>query len=205
MVSASVLVLLWCSATVIDAQIKCNPVSIVVGDGWCKGKTVAYSGCFDATKPDSDPSSKAAFITLNQNTFKTLDSSATCLAGATSLCTTIGSTPRSWDCTDVNNECKADNLANNYGVGACTVDSQCTGFAQSTYDICCSSLKNWIMSLICQNADSSKVNAWAVPPTVCSNDQNCRQAGASSSRASMLITMVSGATSVLFLTMIASH
>jgi hypothetical protein len=54
---------------------------------------------------------------------------------------------------DVNNECKADNLANNHGVGACSTrtDAQCTGFAKSTLKICCSSMLNWANDMICQN------------------------------------------------------
>ncbi len=173
---------LTCAVTAVNAQVKCNDVSIVVTDGWCKGKTVAYKGCFDATKMDSDATSKAAFITLNQANFKRLASKETCLAGARDLCTLVGGTPRDWDCTDVNNECKADNLANNFGVGACSTDAQCTGFAASTFNICCSSMTGWVTDLICQNSVKAMIDALYVPPT-CSNDKDCRKAGALSTRA----------------------
>ena len=144
MFSGNLLVaLLTCSVAAVNAQIKCNPVSIAVADGWCKSRTVAYKGCFDATKSDSDATSKAAFVTLNQAKFKMLESKDTCLAGATMLCALVGGRPRDWDCTDINNECTADNLANNYGVGACSTDAQCTGFATSTFNICCSGI-DWL-------------------------------------------------------------
>ena len=172
--------LLIYTTAVVNAQIKCNDVSIDVTDGWCKGKTVAYKGCFDAT----NSSSKAAFIALNQANFKPFTKDI-CLAGATSLCANVGGAPRAWDCTDVNNECKADNLANNQGVGACTTDAQCTGFAKSTFNICCSSMAGWATDLICQSTVKSMVTGYFVPPTICSNDKDCRVAGATSTRATV--------------------
>jgi hypothetical protein len=183
MVDGRLLALLICAISAVDAQVKCNDVSIIVSDGWCKGKTVAYKGCFDSTKPDSDATSKASFITLNQGNFKNLVSKDTCLQGATQLCAVVGGKPRDWDCTDVNNECKADNLANNYGVGACSTDAQCTGFAKSTFNICCSSMTGWINDLICQDVVKAKADAFYVPPTVCSTDKDCRKAAATSTRA----------------------
>ena len=185
------LALLVCAIAAANAQIKCNDVSINVADGWCKGKTVAYKGCFDSTKPDSDSTSKAAFIALNQPNFKNLVSKDTCLAGAKELCSAVGGTPRDWDCNDVNVECKADNLANNFGVGACTTDAQCTGFAKSSFNICCSSMINWVSDLICQNSVKSQVTSVYVPPTACSNDKDCRTAGATSTRALPLISTFS--------------
>ena len=182
MLDGHVLLILLISAITVDAQIKCNDVSINVADGWCKGKTVAYKGCFDATKPDSDSTSKASFVTLNQASFKTLVSKDTCLQGAAFLCTAIGGKSRDWVCTDVNNECKADNLANNFGSGACSTDAHCTGFATSTFNICCSSMTGWINDLICQDINKAKADAYYVPPR-CSNDKDCRKAGASSTRA----------------------
>ncbi len=79
------LALLVCAITTINAQVRCNDVSINIADGWCKGRTVVYKGCFDATKSDSDPTSKAAFIALNQPNFKVLASRDTCLADAALL------------------------------------------------------------------------------------------------------------------------
>ena len=38
-------------------------------------------------------------------------------------------------------------------MGACSTDAQCTGFATSTLNICCSGMTGWITDLICQNAD----------------------------------------------------
>ena len=194
---AMLLALLTCAFAAVNAQIKCNDVTINVADGWCKGKTVAYKGCFDATKTDADSTSKAAFITMNQASFKTLVSKDTCLAGAKQICADVGGTPRDWDCIDVNNECKADNLANNYGMGACSTDAQCTGFAKSTYNICCSSMTGWILDLICQNSDQAKVKALYVPPQ-CSTAKDCRAAGATTTRALLLISTLS-AISVLAL------
>jgi hypothetical protein len=181
--------LLVCAIAAVHAQVKCNDVSINVADGWCKGKTVAYKGCFDATKPDSDATSKAAFITLNQANFKVLVSKDTCLAGATLLCATFGGKPRDYDCTDVDNECKADNLANNYGIGACSTDAQCTGFAKSTFNVCCSSMSGWITDMVCLNANKATAAAYYVPP-YCSNDKDCRTAGSSSTRAWIHLSLV---------------
>ena len=191
------LALLICAVSAVNAQVKCNDVSITVSDGWCKGRTIAYKGCFDATKPDSDATSRAAFITLNQNNFKTLVSKDTCLQGATDLCAAVGGKSRDWNCNDVNNECKADNLANNFGVGACSTDAQCTGFAKSTFNICCSSMTGWINDLICQNTVKAKVDALYVPPT-CSNDKDCRKAAATSTRALMVFsTMIAAVVLVI--------
>ena len=177
--------LLIYTTAVVNAQIKCNDVSIDVTDGWCKGKTVAYKGCFDATN-SSSPFSKAAFIALNQANFKPFTKDI-CLTGAISLCANVGGAPRAWDCTDVNNECKADNLANNQGVGACTTDAQCTGFAKSTFNICCSSMTGWATDLICQNTAKAIVSGYFVPP-ICSNDKDCRVAGATSTRAMIYLS-----------------
>ncbi len=36
-----IILLLVSAIVVVNAQVKCDGVSIVVADGWCKGKTVA--------------------------------------------------------------------------------------------------------------------------------------------------------------------
>jgi hypothetical protein len=176
------LILFACSIAAVNAQVKCNSVSFTVSDGWCKGQALSYKGCFDATKPITDLSSQAAFIALNQQNFKPFSQSM-CLQGAVGLCALVGGTARAGVCTDMNNECKADNLANNLGVGACSTDAQCTGFAKSTFNICCSSMVGWVNDLICQNTVKTQVTALYVPPTTCSNDKDCRTAGATSTRA----------------------
>jgi hypothetical protein len=153
-----VALLLVCIAATVDAQVKCNPVSFTVTGGWCKDKAVSYKGCFDAAAPDTDKSSKAAFITANQALFAPY-SQAMCLADATVLCGAVGGKPKDWDCKDVNNECSSDNLPNNYGVGACSTDAQCTAFAKSTMEICCDVIKKYMTDLICDNADKTKIDA----------------------------------------------
>jgi hypothetical protein len=163
--------LLVCIVAAINAQVKCNDIAISVAGGWCKGQTVTYRGCFDATKPDSDETSAASFIALNQEKFKEFNSN-TCLTRATSECATYGGKPRDGGCTDVDNECKTDNLVYSVGVGACLVDSHCTGFAQSSFVPCCEQYSGWIQNLRCQGA-FSKLNYY-IPPQ-CSKTANiCR-------------------------------
>ena len=157
-VHGSVALLLVCIATMVDAQVKCNPVSFTVTAGWCKDKAVSYKGCFDAAAQDTDKTSKAAFITASQALFAPY-SQTTCLAGATVLCGAVGGKPKDWDCKEVNNECSGDNLSNNVGVGACNTDAQCTAFAKSTMNICCDAIKKHMTDLICDNADKTKIDA----------------------------------------------
>ena len=82
-----------------------------------------------------------------------------CMTGATALCVEVGGKPKEWDCKDINNECSSDNLPNNYGVGACSTDAQCTVFAKSTMKICCDVIKKYMTDLICDNADKTKIDA----------------------------------------------
>lgn len=163
--------LLVCVVAVVDAQVKCNDVTIRVTGGWCKDQTVAYRGCFDATKPDSDATSAASFIALNQANFKQFDSNSTCLNRATSECATYGGKPRDWDCTDVDNECKTDNLVYSVGVGACSVDLHCNGFAQSSFLPCGELYSGWIQNIRCQGAFKS--TNYYLPP-LCSKTLYCR-------------------------------
>jgi hypothetical protein len=157
-VHGTVALLLVCIAATVDAQVKCNPVSFTVTGGWCKDKAVSYKGYFDAAAPDTDKSSKEAFITANQALFAPF-SQAISLAGATVLCGAVGGKPKDWDCKDVNNECSSDNLSNNNDVGTCSTDSQCTAFAKSTMNVCCDVIKKYMTDLICDNADKTKIDA----------------------------------------------
>jgi hypothetical protein len=159
-VHGSVVLLLACMATV-DAQVKCNRVSFTVTGGSCKDKTVSYNGCFDATKLDADATSKAAFINTNQALFAP-HSKEVCLSRAKVICALAGGTVKASYCNDVNDECAADNLANNNGVGACTTDAHCTGFAKSKMMICCDILKKYTSDLICDNTDKKKIDAFII-------------------------------------------
>jgi hypothetical protein len=184
--------------TVVEAQVKCNAVSYTVDDGWCKGKSVSFKACYDASKPDTDSQSKAALIKTSQLAEK-LYTKDICLAGAKMMCSLVGGTPRAWDCTDVNNECSADNIAGRIA-GACSTDAQCTGFATSTYDICCDSLQDIFAKWVCENVDQKKLDALKVPPN-CADvkvDKDCRKANSATlSRASIFHTFVVSAIAVV--------
>ncbi len=71
----------------------------------------------------------------------------------------VGGKPKDWDCKDVNKQCSSDNLPNEYGVGACSTDAQCTAFAKSTMNVCCDVIKKFMNDLICDNADKTKIDA----------------------------------------------
>jgi hypothetical protein len=89
----SVGVFLVCMATVVDAQVKCNAVSYTVDDGWCKGKSVSFKACYDASKPDTDSQSKAALIKMSQLAEKVYTKDM-CLNGAKEMCSWVGAHPK---------------------------------------------------------------------------------------------------------------
>ena len=106
---AYVTVFLVFMATVIEAQVKCNPVSYTVDAGWCKGKSPSFKACYDVSKPDTEPQTKTTLIKLRQLE-KTVYTKDTCLDGAKVICSSIGGTLKAWDCTTVDNECTGDNI-----------------------------------------------------------------------------------------------
>ena len=194
----SVLVFLVCMATVVEAQVKCNAVSYTVDDGWCKGKTASFKACYDASKPDTDPQSKAALIKTSQAMEKAYTKDI-CLAGAQEICSAVGGKAKAWDCTDVNNECSGDNIAGRIN-GACSTDAQCTGFATSTYNICCDSMQDMYTKWVCDNVDQKKLDAIKVAPYCIDNkvDKDCRKASSATfSRASTFHTLVVSAIAVV--------
>jgi hypothetical protein len=194
----SVGVFLVCMATVVDAQVKCNAVSYTVDDGWCKGKSVSFKACYDASKPDTDSQSKAALIKMSQLAEKVYTKDM-CLNGAKEMCSWVGGTPKAWDCTDVNNECSGDNVAGRIS-GACSTDAQCQGFAASSYAICCDSWQDIFTKWVCDNVDQKKLDALKVAPNCVDMkvDKDCRKASSATlSRASILHTFVVSAIAVV--------
>jgi hypothetical protein len=185
-------------ATVVDAQVKCNAVSYTVDDGWCKGKSVSFKACYDASKPDTDSQSKAALIKMSQLAEKVYTKDM-CLNGAKEMCSWVGGTPKAWDCTDVNNECSGDNVAGRIS-GACSTDAQCQGFAASSYAICCDSWQDIFTKWVCDNVDQKKLDALKVAPNCVDMkvDKDCRKASSATlSRASILHTFVVSAIAVV--------
>ena len=171
--------LLVCVIAAVNAQVKCNDISISVAGGWCKDQTVFCRGCFDATKSDSDETcSAASFIALNQAKFWTVRLEYHVLGSGFSFVLSIrrqtkerGLHRRQQRVQDRNSRVRRKRW--------CLLSRfACKGFAQS-YLPCCLDYPSWIQFVHCQDVTSKSFHCLQlytrIIPRICSSPSSYAQ------------------------------